>query len=110
MAKGVYFRMGRFGSTSESHQEIRDIDKGVLTITSERFIFSGGMKAINLDLRKVVQVDPFTDRMALHKEGREKTQYFLWNENIVLCSDGDTDSSAATDQPQNTFSRRRDHE
>jgi hypothetical protein len=82
VAKGVYFRMGRFGSTSESHQEIRNIDQGVLTITSERLVFSGGMKTINLDLRKIVQVDPFTDGLALHKEGREKTQYFLWNENI----------------------------
>ncbi|MBU6415135.1 hypothetical protein KGQ34_02760 [Patescibacteria group bacterium] len=82
IAKGVYFRMGRFGSTSESHQEICDIDKGILTITNERFVFSGNMKTINLDLRKIVQVDPFTDGLALHKEGREKTQYFVWNENI----------------------------
>jgi hypothetical protein len=82
VAKGVYFRMGRFGSTSESHQEIRDIDRGILTITNERFVFSGNMKTINLDLRKIVQVDPFTDGLALHKEGREKTQYFVWNENI----------------------------
>lgn len=82
VAKGVYFRMGRFGSTSESHQEIRDIDKGILTITNERFVFSGNMKTINLDLRKIVQVDPFTDGLALHKEGREKTQYFVWNENV----------------------------
>lgn len=82
IAKGVSFRMGRFGSTSESHQEIRDIDRGILTVTGERFIFSGNMKTINIDLRKIVQVDPFTDGLALHKEGREKTQYFLWNENI----------------------------
>ena len=82
IAKGVSFRMGRFGSTSESHQEIRDIDRGILTITGERFVFSGNMKTINIDLRKIVQVDPFTDGLALHKEGREKTQYFLWNENI----------------------------
>ncbi len=82
IAKGVYFRMGRFGSTGESHQEIRDIDRGILTVTGERFIFSGNMKTINLDLREIVQVDPFIDGLALHKEGREKTQYFVWNENV----------------------------
>lgn len=88
---GVYFRMGRFGSTSESHQEIRDIDRGILTVTGERFIFSGNMKTINIDLRKILQVDPFTDGLALHKEGREKTQYFVWNENIgrMQLSEGD---------------------
>ena len=40
------------------------------------------MRTINIDLRKVVQVDPFVDGLALHKEGREKTQYFVWNENV----------------------------
>ena len=83
IAKGVYFRMGRFGSTSESHQEIRTIDRGILTVTGERFVFSGGMKTINIDLRKIVQADPFVDGIALHKEGREKTQYFVWNENMA---------------------------
>ncbi len=82
VAKGVYFRMGRFGSSSESHQEIRDIDRGILTVTGERLIFSGNMKTVNVDLRKLVQIDPFTDGLALHREGREKTQYFVWNENI----------------------------
>ena len=82
VAKGVYFRLGRFGSTGESHQEIRTIDKGILTITSERFIFSGNMKTINIDLRKIVQIDPFLDAFALHRDGREKTQYFTWNENM----------------------------
>lgn len=83
IAKGVSFRLGRFGSTSESHQEIRTIDNGILTITNERFVFSGGMKTINIDLRKIVQADPFTDGIAIHKEGREKTQYFVWGEDAA---------------------------
>jgi len=81
VAKGVSFRMGSFASTSESHQEIRNIDSGILTVTSERLVFSGKMKTINVDLKKIVQVDPFTDGIALHKEGREKTQYLVWNQN-----------------------------
>lgn len=79
IAKGVSFKMGRFGSTSESHQEIRDIDSGILTITNERLVFSGNLKTINIDLRKIFQIDPFTDGFAIHKEGREKTQYFEWS-------------------------------
>ncbi len=91
VAKGVYFRMGRFGSSSESHQEIRDIDRGILTVTGERLIFSGNMKTVNVDLRKIVQIDPFTDGLALHREGREKTQYFVWDENIgrIQLSEGE---------------------
>ncbi len=82
IAKGVYFRMGRFGSTSTSSQEIKDLDRGVLTITNQRFMFSGNMKTVNLDIRKIMQIDPFRDGIGLHKDGRERTQYFVWNENM----------------------------
>jgi hypothetical protein len=78
IAKGMSFRLGRFGSTSESHQQIRDIDKGILTLTNQRVVFSGGFKTISLSLDKVISIDPFSDGISLHKEGREKTQYFVW--------------------------------
>lgn len=78
VAKGVSFRLGSFGSSSESHQEIKTIDRGILTLTDQRLIFSGGMKTISVLLDKVVQIDPYIDGISLHKEGREKTQYFLW--------------------------------
>lgn len=83
VAKGVSFRLGRFGSTSESHQEIRDIDTGFLTLTNHRVVFSGGFKTISVLLEKIIQIDPFSDGVSLHKENREKTQYFLWKEPFI---------------------------
>lgn len=83
ITKGVSWRLGSFGSTSESYQQIRDIDKGTLIITNERFIFAGTMKTISLNLNKILQIDPFTDGVGLHRDGREKTQYFLWSENVA---------------------------
>jgi hypothetical protein len=82
IAKGISFHLGSFGSSSQSHQEIKTIDKGVLTLTNQRLIFSGAMKTISISIDKIVQIDPFTDGISLHKEGREKTQYFLWGKNI----------------------------
>ncbi len=83
VAKGVSIRLGRFGSTSESHQEIRDIDEGTIILTNEKLIFAGGLKTITVALNKVLQIDPFSDGIGLHREGREKTQYFLWRNNIA---------------------------
>jgi len=83
IAKGVSFHLGSFGSSSQSHQEIKTIDKGILTLTNQRLIFSGAMKTISISIDKIVQIDPFVDGISLHKEGREKTQYFF-GEKILM--------------------------
>src|SRR5262249_7656738 len=83
IAKGVYFRVGSFGSTSRSHSEIQTIDRGVLTITNRRFAFSGGMKTLGFDLTKIVGIDPFSDGVAIHRTGYQKTQYFTWQSDIA---------------------------
>ena len=42
VAKGLSFRLGSSESTSESNQEIRNVDQGTLVITNERLEFIGG--------------------------------------------------------------------
>jgi hypothetical protein len=88
VAKGVYFRVGSFGSTSRSYSEIKDIDTGVLTITNQRFAFSGKMKTVGVDLKKIVGIDPFSDGIAIHRTGYQKTQYFTWRNNIARLNIG----------------------
>ena len=74
VAKGVYFRLGGF--RAESHEELRSIDQGILTLTNKRLVFSGAKRTINIDLRKIVSIEPYSDGIALRREGKEKTQYF----------------------------------
>jgi hypothetical protein len=76
VTKGVYFRVGAVGAQSESHEELRDIDQGVLTLTNKRFVFSGAKRAVNIDLRKIVSVEPYSNGIALMRSDRQKTQYF----------------------------------
>ncbi len=78
VSKGVSLRLGQFGSRGESHPEMRNVDQGTLVITSRRFIYCGRIKTVDIPLRKILQVDPFDDAIGLHKENREKTQYFTW--------------------------------
>ena len=47
-------------------------------ITNKRFIYSGQIKTAQVDLRKIIQIDPMDDGIGLHKENKEKTQYFTW--------------------------------
>ena len=74
VAKGIYYRLGN--SQSESHEEFRTIDLGILILTNKRFIFSGSKKSISIDLKKIISVEPFSDAIGLRREGKEKTQYF----------------------------------
>jgi hypothetical protein len=78
IAKGVSFRVGKYGSTSRYHSEIRKIDTGTLTITTGRIVFSGGMKTINADFPKLIEIEAFDDGVALRRTTSQKTQYFMW--------------------------------
>jgi hypothetical protein len=74
LAKGLYFRVGGF--KAESHEEVRNIDQGTLTLTNKRLVFSGTKRTININLDKVISVEPYSDGIALRRSGKEKTQYF----------------------------------
>ena len=76
VAKGVTWRMGGFKAKSESHEELRNIDKGTLTITSKRLIFTGAVKNMSIDLKKIISMDPYEDGISLSKEGKERPGYF----------------------------------
>ena len=93
VAKGISFGMGTFGAKSESHEEIRVIDQGNLLLTNKRLIFSGGKRSTNIQLKKVLSIDPFDDGIALRREGKQKTEYFVGLKNghfVVKDEQGDT--------------------
>ncbi len=82
LVKGVYYRFGK--SISESHDELRTIDRGTLILTNKRLIFSGSKNAINIELKKIVSMEPYSDGIALNREGKQKTQYFADIDQAVL--------------------------
>jgi hypothetical protein len=55
---------------------LRNIDQGTLTLTNKRLVFSGTKRTINIDLRKILSVEPYSDSIVLRRESKEKTQYF----------------------------------
>ena len=76
VAKGMTWRLGKFKSKSESHEELRNIDKGTLTITNKRLIFTGAVKNVNIELKKILSIEPYEDGISLSKEGEERPGYF----------------------------------
>lgn len=76
VAKGVRIHMGQ----AESHQEMRHIDNGFLTLTNKRLIFSGGQRSSNIDLRKIMNITIHTDGFKVNIENRQKPQFFATND------------------------------
>ena len=84
IAKGFSFRLGGGSSRSESHEEIKTIDKGILTITNKRLAFTGSMKNLNYNLNKIMSIKEFQDGIAIQRENKQKTEYFTGTNDIIL--------------------------
>lgn len=85
VAKGVSFRLGAASGRSTSHEEIKNIDTGILTLTNFRLVFSGSMKTANIPLAKIVTVEPYNDWLqegiGIMKSSATKMQYFCYPKN-----------------------------
>lgn len=84
VAKGVSFRLGSVAARSESHEELRNIDKGTLVLTNKRLIFMGSKRTTNIDLRKIISVTAYKDGIASQRENKQKTEYFTGTDQHTL--------------------------
>lgn len=84
VAKGVSFRLGGVQAQSESHEKLKQIDKGILTLTTRRIIFTGEKRTINIDLRKILSIEAHNNGIASQRENKQKTEYFLNTNNTQI--------------------------
>jgi DnaJ domain len=77
ISKGVSFRLGAFASRGESHDEVKTIDQGILTITNKRLVFTGKMRSNDTDIIKIIAVEPYKDGIGIKISGRPKAQYYI---------------------------------
>lgn len=74
IAKGVY--IGGSRGRAESHEELRVLDYGTLTITNKRLIFMGKFKSNTFKTDQIAFVNVHTDGIQVGKEGRQRGMYF----------------------------------
>jgi hypothetical protein len=74
---GFTWRMGAFAAKGESHEELRKIDTGTLTVTNERVVFTGAMRSTETTIRQIIAVEPLADGIAMKAKRRSKVQYLL---------------------------------
>lgn len=74
LAKGLY--VGGTRGHAESHQELRKVDYGTLTITNKKLIFVGKFKVQNLFFNQIDFINMYSDAIQVGKVGRQHTLYF----------------------------------
>ncbi|MCE5214549.1 MAG: zinc-ribbon domain-containing protein [Methanobacterium sp.] len=89
VAKGVSFRLGGVSARSVSHDELKKIDQGTLVLTSKRLTFLGSMRTVNIDLRKIVAIEPYKDGIGSQRENKQKTEYFTGTDKTTLTFSND---------------------
>lgn len=78
VAKGVYLRGGGFKGQAVKTSEIQLIDTGDLTITSQNIYFKGQNKSIKIELKKVMNLEAYSNGIKVEKDGVSfKPYYFL---------------------------------
>lgn len=75
IAKGVSFRLGGF--RAQSHDELKEIDQGVLVLTNKRLIFAGSLRSVDVNLSKLTSVETYSDAIAIGRVGKQRTEYFV---------------------------------
>ena len=75
VAKGLTLRVGGF--QAQSHEELKEIDQGTLVLTTKRLCFSGALRSLEIDLRKLISVDAYSNAVAVRRSGKEKTEFFF---------------------------------
>jgi hypothetical protein len=75
VVKGITIRLGAF--RAQSHEELKVIDSGTLALTSKRLCFCGRLRTHEIDLRKLISVDAYSDGVAIRRSGKEKTEFYL---------------------------------
>jgi hypothetical protein len=86
IAKGLSFRLGAAHAKGESHEELRTIDSGIFTLTTQRVVFSGSKRTITISLGKIMAIEAYSstgyEGVGVRKDTASKMQYFTCSNTI----------------------------
>ena len=83
VSKRLYVRGGNFGGTSESNQEWRVLDDGLLTLTNKRLIFRGKKGTRIIPLEEILFVQATLNSIQISIESKSKKVEFPVNNSYI---------------------------
>lgn len=71
------FGYGASKSVGESKEVVKQIDVGQIIITNKRFIYSGNVRNIDVNISQITGITPYTDGFKLQRKSKQKPEYFI---------------------------------
>lgn len=86
LVKGVRFHTGSVrGRSVDAGTELKEEDVGFLTVTSERLIFRGDRKTVEIQFSKLLSLNVFEDGIQFHISNRQTAPLFRLEPGIPGC-------------------------
>ena len=73
--KGVSYRFGGFRGGAE--RRVTEIDRGNLTLTNKRMVFSGAKMSKDISLSKLNTIQSLEDGVSITRSGKQKAEYYV---------------------------------
>jgi hypothetical protein len=85
IAKGLYWRAGSIGVHKISQDVLSLIDSGTAFLTNKRIIFMGGKKNTNIALNKILDINPYSNGVEIHKATGKSPFIEISNNADIFC-------------------------
>lgn len=87
ICKGLSYRVGSLGVSTERHEELNIIDSGTFWITNQRIGFIGDKKSFTMALKKVLSFEVSPEYgLVIHKEGTVNPQMVELQDYDIACT------------------------
>jgi hypothetical protein len=85
--KGVYYHVGGFKGHAIDRTERVDVDRGWLTVTNKHIHFTGDIKALRIQYRKIASFLPFSNGVGIIRDSTTaKPQLFITHDGWFTCN------------------------
>lgn len=77
LGHGFRYRVSSFRGHPIQTDVLSQLDQGTLVITSQRLVFLGSKRDVSTPIAKLLQVEPFSNGIAVSHEGKESRDIYL---------------------------------
>jgi hypothetical protein len=77
LGHGLRYRVSEFRGQPIQVEALTSVDQGSLVVTNQRVVFLGGKRDVSTPVAKLLQIEAFSNGLAIGREGKEARDIYL---------------------------------
>lgn len=77
LGHGFRYRISSFRGRPIQNEELSELDQGTLVVSNQRLVFLGSKRDVSTPIARILQVEPYSDAVAVSREGKEARDIYL---------------------------------